>query len=157
MVEKQLEDYQRQLDRLKYMAGMFGVFDQCKSMFDNFYKSNKEDIIYLLNNDKLIEDIVEIDVYDAYDTPEAAQVFAFNKLWDEKMAHVMKEIGNISLEKTRWLPSQYANIFKEQHQIVSDLVENISVYNQLRYDKHTKHMELDYRISISSDSDTIDY
>lgn len=50
------------------------------------------------------------------------------------MAYVMKQIGEISLEKTKWLPTQYANIFKQQHQIVTDLVDNIGVYNKLLYE-----------------------
>ena len=146
MVERQLDDYQKQLDRLRYTASVFGVFDECKSMFDDFYETNKKDINYLLKNDKDMETEVYIQEYwDGHSplTKEMRQAIAFNAMWDKKMAYVMEQIGNISLEKTKWLPAQYANIFKEQHKIVSDLVENIGVYNKLRYDYECEAFETD--------------
>ena len=141
MVEKQLDNYQRQLDRLRYTASVFGVFDECKSMFDKFYEVTRKDIDYLLNNPKDMLSLVQYDFYfsgcDSDELDSAMrQAFAFNKMWDRKMAYVMEQIGNISLEKTKWLPAQYANIFKEQHQIINDLVSNIGVYNKLLYDYH---------------------
>ena len=53
----------------------------------------------------------------------------------------MQQIGKISLEKIKWLPSTYANIFKEQHQIVTDLIENMGSFNEMRYEHYLEDLQ----------------
>ena len=133
MVQAQLDDYQKQLDRLKYTATTFGVFDECKSMFDKFYETCKKDIQQLIINPKTLE-ILNLRTYE--------EVLIYAKLWDDKFAYVMQQIGNISLEKTKWLPSTYANIFKEQHEIINRLLENIRNWNQESIDIYTRQAKI---------------
>jgi hypothetical protein len=156
MVQAQLDDYQKQLDRLKHTAMVFGVFDECKSMFDNFYKTCKEDIIQLIVHPKA-PDLRDVIVKNTQD--EEASAYA--KLWDDKMAYVMEQIGKISLEKTRWLPSTYANIFKEQHQIINDLMTYVGNWNQEVIDIYTQQSKIYTRIenlgTINTESDLIEY
>lgn len=136
MVERQIKSYEEQINKMRRISVMFYVFDECKNEIDNIYNITRNDINFLLNNNRKQTAEVAFELhYVGDDIPkELNEALKFNKLWDDRFKEVMTKIGSISLSKLSILPKRYQSIFKQQKQIMTDLVNNISTYNQMILD-----------------------
>lgn len=133
MVERQIKSYEKQINKMRRIAVMFYVFDECKNEIDNIYNITKNDINFLLNNDRKANAEVTYEIhYSGEDIPkELNEALQFNKIWDDRFKEVMTKIANISFKKLSILPQKYQSILKEQQILINDLVNNVGVYNQM--------------------------
>lgn len=147
MVQEQIDSYQKQVERLKYVAVVFSVFSELRDMFNDFYDLVKNDVNFLLNNNRETHGEVEFEAHFVGEPeedlpPRMREALKFNSIWDDKFKYIMNKIGELSLAKINRLPSKYANLFKEQKQIVSYLVESIGNYNNMLLEAEWREMHL---------------
>lgn len=136
MVERQIKSYEEQINKMRRISVMFYVFDECKNEIDNIYNITRNDINFLLNNDRKANAEVTYEIhYSGEDIPkELNEALQFNKIWDDRFKEVMTKIANISFKKLSILPQKYQSILKEQQILINDLVNNVGVYNQMILD-----------------------